>query len=54
MPVYQYHCRSCGHDFQHTEPLRDHGHTRTACPKCKSTQVNQVLTPFFAKTARKA
>ena len=21
MPVYQYHCRSCGHDFQLTEPI---------------------------------
>ena len=49
MPVYQYHCRSCGHDFQHTEPLREHGHTRTACPKCKSTQVGQVLTPFLCE-----
>ena len=34
MPLYQYHCRSCGQDFQHTEPLREHGHTRTACPTC--------------------
>jgi len=54
MPVYQYHCRSCGHDFQHSEPIREHGHNRTRCEKCKSTQVEQVLTPFFAKTARKA
>jgi putative FmdB family regulatory protein len=54
MPVYQYHCRSCGHDFSRTEPIKDHGHARTPCPKCRSAQVHQVLTPFFAKTARKA
>jgi putative FmdB family regulatory protein len=54
MPVYQYHCRSCGHDFQHSEPIREHGHSRTRCTKCKSTQVEQVLSRFFAKTARKA
>jgi putative FmdB family regulatory protein len=54
MPTYQYHCRSCGHDFQQIEPIAEHGHGRKTCPKCKSTQISQVLTPFFAKTARKA
>jgi putative FmdB family regulatory protein len=54
MPVYQYHCRSCGHDFQQTEHIAEHGRGRRPCPKCKSTQVAQVLTPFFAKTTRKS
>jgi putative FmdB family regulatory protein len=54
MPIYEYHCRSCGQDFQHTEPISEHGQHRTVCPKCRSTQIEQVMTPFFAKTGRKA
>jgi len=54
MPVYQYHCRSCGHDFEHVEHISEHGRSPRPCPKCKSTKVEQLLSPFFAKTARKA
>lgn len=53
MPVYQYHCQSCGHDFERTERLSQHGRKSPPCPKCKSTKVEQVLTSFFAKTSRK-
>lgn len=55
MPTYEYRCRECKNVFDRVEPLADHGHGRPPqCPQCKSRQVEQVLTPFFAKTARKA
>jgi putative FmdB family regulatory protein len=54
MPTYEYRCRECKKQFERVEALSEHGHGRLQCPQCKSRQVEQVLTPFFAKTARKA
>jgi putative FmdB family regulatory protein len=54
MPVYEYHCRACGETFDRVEPLSEHGRGRLSCPHCKSSQVHQVLTTFFAKTGRKS
>jgi putative FmdB family regulatory protein len=53
MATYQYHCISCGHDFQRSESMSAHDKAHPACPKCKSVRVEQVLATFFAKTARK-
>lgn len=54
MPTYEYRCRECKNVFERVEALADHGHGRPQCPQCKSRQVEQVFTAFFAKTARKA
>ena len=54
MPTYEYRCRDCKRVFDRVELLAEHGHARPECPKCKSKHVEQVLTPFFAKTAHKA
>ncbi|HEY8468422.1 MAG TPA: zinc ribbon domain-containing protein [Longimicrobiales bacterium] len=55
MPVYQYHCSSCGHDFERVETMRAHeSGAAPPCPKCGSEQVEQRPSAFFAKTARKA
>jgi putative FmdB family regulatory protein len=54
MPTYEYRCRECKNQFERVEALADHGHGRPQCPECKSRQVEQVFTAFFAKTARKA
>ena len=54
MPTYEYRCRDCHHVFERVEPLAQHGDKRPNCPKCKSKSVEQVLTPFFAKTSHKS
>ncbi len=54
MPTYEYRCRDCHHVFDRVEPLAQHGDRRPNCPKCKSKNVQQVLTPFFAKTSHKS
>ena len=54
MPTYEYRCRDCHHVFDRTEPLAEHGRTHPECPKCKSRKVEQVFTPFFAKTSHKS
>jgi putative FmdB family regulatory protein len=54
MPTYQYRCTACGHRFERAEPMQEHGRTIPACPRCKAVQVETVLSPFFARTARKS
>ena len=54
MPTYEYRCRDCHHVFDRVEPLSEHGQKTPTCPKCRSRHVEQVLTPFFAKTSSKA
>ena len=53
MPTYEYHCRDCENVFDRVEPLSEHGTRAPKCPKCKSRNVEQVLTSFFAKTSHK-
>lgn len=54
MPIYEYRCAKCGHRWSVSESIADYGRRRPACPKCKSRVVEQVFTPFFAKTVRKS
>ena len=54
MPVYDYHCRSCGTDFVQKEKIAEHGQASAVCPKCKSREVERVLSAPFARTARKS
>ena len=54
MPIYEYRCPKCNERFSKQETLSEHGLERPACPKCSSRDVEQVLSPFFAKTARKS
>ncbi len=54
MPIYAYRCAACGEVFDRAEPLGEHGRNLPACPSCKSRKVEQVFSPFFAKTARKS
>lgn len=54
MPRYAYRCQACGEVFDRAERLGEHGRALPSCPSCKSRKVEQVLTAFFAKTARKS
>lgn len=56
MPVYEYACRDCGHDFQVIERISEHEeHEKTppTCPECMSERVERVLTGAFVKTSKK-
>ncbi len=39
MPLYEYHCQACGHDF---ETLVRAGST-PACPHCRSTALDKIV-----------
>ena len=53
MPTYEYRCLDCENVFDRIEPLAEHGEHMPTCPKCNSRSVEQMLTPFFAKTSHK-
>ena len=54
MPIYEYRCTKCRKRFTQQEGIEEHGRRRPTCPKCKSRAVQQVFSPFFAKTVRKS
>jgi putative FmdB family regulatory protein len=54
MPTYEYRCANCGKRFSVVESISKHEASRRKCPKCKSVKVSQVLSAFFAKTAKKS
>jgi putative FmdB family regulatory protein len=40
VPIFEYHCRVCGLDF---ERLVRSGDERVACPECRSAKVRKQL-----------
>jgi len=40
MPIYEYHCNDCGHDFEY---LVFGGDQPGECPACKSSKVNKLM-----------
>ena len=42
MPTYNYHCDSCGHDFEEFQKITDE--PITTCPKCKADEVKRIIT----------
>lgn len=54
MATYEYRCRECEHTFERREPISEHrsgGHPE--CPSCGSRKTRQLMSPFFADTAKK-
>jgi len=54
MPTYEYQCEKCGRKFSIIQRISAQGRKRPSCPKCKSAKVNQVFSPFYAKTVKKS
>jgi putative FmdB family regulatory protein len=49
MPIYEYKCRHCGHQFEFL--LRPSSSTTAACPECGGQELERLLSGFAAKTA---
>lgn len=43
MPVYEYRCKNCGHDFEVTQSMSDDA--LTECPACNEPQLRKVFQP---------
>lgn len=54
MPIYEYICRKCRKKFSEVLTIREHDTVKIRCPRCKRTEVEPVIEPFFAKTSKKS
>lgn len=54
MPVYEYHCRSCGEDFSRREKISEHEAEVASCPKCGGREAERVISAAYPMTARKS
>ena len=54
MPLYEYVCRKCSHEFAVAMTINEHDKKRVQCPQCNSTEVARTLQPFYAKTSKKS
>jgi len=53
MPLYEYVCRDCHEKFSEVCTIKEHDTKKPQCPKCKSTDIEKIIEPFFAKTTSK-
>ena len=51
MPLYDYCCRACGHQFEALVRAQD---PPAKCPSCQSGDVEKLLSGFAMKTAEKS
>jgi len=48
MPIYEYACRACGHQFEHL--LLPTATTDPVCPECRSPDLEKLLSGFALST----
>jgi putative FmdB family regulatory protein len=48
MPIHDFHCRSCGHDFEALSRPQD---PPVTCPSCKSADLEKLLSGFAVSSA---
>ena len=51
MPIYDFHCRACGHEFEALVRPQDQEPPR--CPSCQSVDLERLLSSFAVSTAEK-
>jgi putative FmdB family regulatory protein len=51
MPIYDFHCRACGHEFEALVRPQDQEPTR--CPSCQGVDLERQLSTFAVSTAEK-
>ena len=50
MPIYEYRCRSCGHDFE----TLVRGGEQPACARCAGAELEKKLSVFASPSAEAA
>lgn len=54
MPIYEYRCQKCKKEFTLVMTMAEHDSVTIDCPDCKSAEVVQQYSAFFAKTSKKS
>ncbi len=52
MPLYEYRCRDCSHEFEALRALGDSAEG-IACPQCRHEEVDKLHSTFAASTGSK-
>ncbi len=47
MPIYEFRCDRCGHEFEELVSWRDIEEKRVRCPNCGSNEVRRRLSLFI-------
>ncbi|MGQ9462958.1 MAG: FmdB family zinc ribbon protein [Candidatus Fervidibacter sp.] len=50
MPVYEFQCNRCGHEFEDLVSLRDLEEGKVECPNCGSKDVRRKLSLFATRS----
>lgn len=54
MPIYDFKCNDCGHEFDILESVSEHDEHKEKCPKCKSENIERILVAVSVQTAKKS
>jgi len=54
MPEYAFECRSCKKVFRLLMRISERASAKIRCPGCGSEDVEALMQPFVAKTAKKS
>lgn len=54
MPVYEFKCNNCGHNFDIVETFKEHDEHKEKCPKCKSKDIERVISSVSVQTSKKS
>jgi len=54
MPVYEFKCQKCDHDFSIVITLSEYEKKKFTCPKCKSDKAKRLLSSFQTITSKKS
>ena len=50
MPIYDFHCRACGHEFEAISRAQD---PPVACPSCRGQDLERLPSGFAVSSAEK-
>jgi putative FmdB family regulatory protein len=54
MPIYDYRCEDCEHEFELRETMSEHESAKHECPKCGGARLRRVFAGAFVQTSRKS
>lgn len=54
MPVYEFICQKCDHDFSLVVTISEYGKKKVTCPKCESDKVKRQISSFQTITSKKS
>ena len=54
MPMYEFECKKCGHQFEKVMSMTEHDEEKVRCPKCESEEVKHLIESVYVTTSKKS